>query len=70
MPLLNVFLNGNGNALADGKPLPVRFGTWTWGCGMQPARWTPSRTGADWDLPPELAGFVRGLGPSPAQPRA
>ena len=28
LPLLNTFLNGNGNALADGKPMPVRFGTW------------------------------------------
>ena len=23
VPLLNVFLNGNGTALADGKPMPV-----------------------------------------------
>lgn len=55
VPFLDIFLDGNGTALAGGKPLPVRFGTWTWGCGMQPARWTPARTGADWELPPELA---------------
>jgi hypothetical protein len=34
VPLLNVFLNGNGNALANGQPMPVRFGTWVWGLGM------------------------------------
>ena len=34
LPLLNVFLNGNGTAMADGAPLPVRFGTWAWGLGM------------------------------------
>ena len=55
LPLLDCFLDGNGTALAGGKPLPVRFGTWTWGCGMQPSRWTPARTGTDWELPPELA---------------
>ena len=26
LPLLNTFLNGNGNAMADGTPMPVRFG--------------------------------------------
>ena len=30
LPLLNCFLNGNGNALADGKPMPIRFGTYYW----------------------------------------
>jgi hypothetical protein len=34
LPLLNVFLNENGTAYADGKPIPQRFGTWSWGLGM------------------------------------
>ncbi len=28
LPLLNYFLNGKGNAMADGTAMPVRFGTW------------------------------------------
>ena len=42
LPLLDCFLNENGTALAQGGgPIPVRFGTWFWGCGMNPARWAP-----------------------------
>lgn len=55
IPLLDVFLNTNGDALASGAPLPRRFGTWFWGCGMNPARWNPTATGRDFELPPELA---------------
>jgi hypothetical protein len=54
LPLLDCFLNGNGTALAAGAPLPIRFGTWNWGCGMNPQRWVPTKLGADYDLPPEL----------------
>lgn len=55
LPLLNCFLNGNGTALADGKPLPVRFGTWFWGLGMSKSIFVPSHTGAAYDLPEEIA---------------
>ena len=27
LPLLDIFLNGNGNAMADGSAMPIRFGT-------------------------------------------
>jgi hypothetical protein len=54
LPLLDGFLNGNGTALASGAPLPVRFGTWFWGLGVTPGRWRPTRTGADYDILPEL----------------
>ena len=60
LPLLDCWLNDNGTALAaaagekGGRPLPVRFGTWFWGCGMNPDRWNPSKTGADWEVTPEL----------------
>ena len=58
LPLLDAFLDDNGTAFAatlGGGRLPVRFGTWFWGCGMIPDRWQPKKTGADYDLPPQLA---------------
>lgn len=58
IPFLDYFLDDNGVAFAadfGGGRLPVRFGTWFWGCGMIPHRWNPTRAGADFDLPPELA---------------
>ncbi len=55
LPYLDIFLNDNGDALAaTGAPLPRRFGTWFWGCGMNPKRWNPTRDGRVFDLPPEL----------------
>jgi hypothetical protein len=54
LPLLNYFLNGNGTALASGEALPTRFGTWLWGLGMNAAIFTPKKTGANFDLPPEI----------------
>ena len=43
LPLLNCFLNGNGTALASGKPMPVRFGTWFWGLGMAQKVFIPKK---------------------------
>jgi hypothetical protein len=57
LPLLNVFLNGNATAMADGKPMPVRFGTWHWGLGMQTNVFVPKKTGADYDLPEEISSW-------------
>jgi len=54
LPFLDCFLNTNGTALAAGGALPVRFGTWFWGCGMNPQRWVPTKMGRDYDLPVEL----------------
>src|ERR1700733_279578 len=54
LPLLDCFLDGNGEALASGAPIPVRFGTWFWGCGVNAARWIPDKVGADYDLKAEL----------------
>jgi hypothetical protein len=54
LPLLDCFLNTNGTALASGAPMPVRFGTWFWGCGLNPGRWIPEKTGADYDTPAEI----------------
>ena len=56
VPLLDAFLDGNGTALAaTGGALPVRFGTWFWGLGVNPPRWYPTKPGANYDIPPELA---------------
>ncbi len=54
LPLLDGFLNSNGTALASEAPLPLRFGTWFWGCGMTPERWNPQREGSHFELPAEL----------------
>ncbi|WP_428334774.1 DUF1552 domain-containing protein [Novosphingobium sp.] len=58
LPLLDMVLGSNGDAFAasvGGGALPVRFGTWFWGCGMIPSRWEPKNAGAGYDLPPQLA---------------
>jgi hypothetical protein len=55
LPFLDVFLDTNGRALAGTtQRIPVRFGTWIWGCGFIPERWVPTTTGADYQLPPDL----------------
>ena len=59
MPLLDCMLNANGTALASGAPIPLRFGTWFWGCGMNPERWNPKATGAGYEITPELKPVER-----------
>ena len=58
LPLLNCFLNDNGSAFADGTPLPVRFGTWAWGLGMNKDIFVPKKLGANFDLPEEIAALA------------
>jgi len=58
LPLLNCFLNENGTALANGAPLPVRFGTWFWGLGMNARIFVPSTVGPGFELPEELAALA------------
>jgi hypothetical protein len=36
LPFLDCFLDGNGQALASGAPIPLRFGTWFWSMGHTP----------------------------------
>jgi uncharacterized protein DUF1552 len=55
LPLLDCFLDGNGQAFASGAPLPTRFGVWFWGCGVDATRWFPDKAGADYDVKAELA---------------
>jgi hypothetical protein len=58
LPLLNCFLNTNGTAFASGAPLPLRFGTWFWGLGMNEDIFIPKKLGADYDLPEEISALA------------
>lgn len=61
LPLLDLFLDGHGTALADGAPMPTRFATFFWGLGLTPTRWEPKTVGKNYDLPPQLAFLEGGL---------
>ncbi|MEN0066665.1 MAG: DUF1552 domain-containing protein [Myxococcota bacterium] len=54
LPALEAMLNANGTALANGSPLPTRFGVWFWGNGVKPDRWIPTETGTAWTPSSEL----------------
>lgn len=54
LPFLDLFLDDHGEALASGAPIPTRFGTWFWGCGVNTARWFPTKLGTDYDIKEEL----------------
>ena len=56
LPILEQFLNANGDAFAQGQPLPRRFGVFFWGNGrgVEAARWNPAQTGTSWELSPQL----------------
>lgn len=53
LPILDVMLNDNGTAFADGDDLPTRFGVWFWGNGIRPEYWIPTGT-VDWTPSEEL----------------
>ncbi|HEX2658079.1 MAG TPA: DUF1552 domain-containing protein [Polyangia bacterium] len=57
LPILDIMLNGNGTAFAQGMPLPKRYCTWFFGNGIIPTLWNPTATGtgSSWSLSPELA---------------
>src|SRR5690606_38481254 len=58
LPLLNCFVNDNGTALASGRPMPLRFGTWFWGLGMSEDIFVPKKLGANYDLPDEISSLA------------
>jgi hypothetical protein len=58
LPPLEAMFNANGNALAQGQPLPKRFGVWFWGNGVRRAHWTPDGTGTGWTPRAELEPFT------------
>jgi hypothetical protein len=54
LPIFDCLLNDNGNAFAQGDPIPTRFGLWFFGNGVRLNSWTPT-TGADWQPPADGA---------------
>lgn len=54
LPALDAMLDAHGTALADGTPLPRRFGIWFWGNGNYASKWVPPTTGADWQPSEQL----------------
>jgi Protein of unknown function (DUF1552) len=59
LPVLEAMLNGNGDALAAGGPLPKRFGEFYWGNGVVEKFWYPTQTGATWSLTPLLMPLAK-----------
>ncbi len=57
LPMLEMFVDRHGEALASGDAFPRRFGVWFWGNGVgpNPANWVPTGSGATWELSPILA---------------
>jgi len=60
LPILDIMLNRNGTAFAQGAPLPKRYCTWFFGNGIIPALWNPSSTGtgSSWTLSEELTPLM------------
>ncbi|MDX2053556.1 MAG: DUF1552 domain-containing protein [Polyangiaceae bacterium] len=54
LPTLDIMLNGNGTAFAQGAAIPVRYLTWFFGNGVLPGMFIPEATGSNWQLSPEL----------------
>ncbi len=55
LPRLDAMLHHNGEAYADGTPLPKCFVLWYWGLGNDPKRWVPKATGSGFALSEQLA---------------
>src|SRR5665811_1012415 len=56
LPVLDIMLNGNGTAFAQGAPLTRRYIDWFFGNGVLPPLWVPTATGTGsaWTLSPQL----------------
>jgi hypothetical protein len=58
LPFLDCFLDSKGRALAaTGQAIPIRFGTFFWGCGLTKSLYLPKATGPDYDGTPQLASL-------------
>lgn len=58
LPMLEMFLNTNATAYADGAPLPRRFVLMFWGNGTRIKPWLPTTLGANYQLSPVLAPYA------------
>ncbi len=54
LPLLDIMLNNNGEALADGNEIPKRFVSWFFGNGVLLNRFEPAIVGAGWEPSEQL----------------
>jgi len=45
LPRMAGMLNDNGTAYAAGGALPLRYGTWFFGNGINPPEWVPTTAG-------------------------
>ena len=55
LPFLDCFLDSKGKALAaTGQPLPTRFGSFFYGCGLTTQLWVPKTTGKDYEMSVQL----------------
>jgi hypothetical protein len=60
LPFLECFLDSNGAVLAATRaPLPVCFGTWFYGCGLNPGRWEPKAVGKNYEFGIELQSLAQ-----------
>jgi len=50
LPFLDCFLNNKGQAQTNGRPLPTRFNTYFWGCGLTHKLWIPATAGTNWEM--------------------
>jgi len=58
LPFLDCALNANGTALADGSPLPIRFGTWVQHLGLNPGFWEPEKVGPNYEMRDQLKALT------------
>ncbi|SMF01779.1 DUF1552 domain-containing protein [Pseudobacteriovorax antillogorgiicola] len=57
LPMLEMMLNSNGDALANGEGLPQRFVMFYFGCGVS-NNFFPTTTGAGFTLTPSMQGLA------------
>ena len=58
LPMPEIMLTNNGDAMASGEDLPLRFIEVMFGNGVQLAQWEPPNVGAGWDLTPQTQPFA------------
>jgi len=57
LPILDCVLNTNGDAFANGAPIPLRLATWMWPFGLGDSDYRPKTAGKDYELPVQLTSL-------------